>query len=222
MKILKNLRNNFNLTQKELANKLAIEQNTLSQYEADYFPSFKVLNKISEIFKVSLDYLINENMCFYPRSLDFMNLSNELDNKNNSESKSLIEKNISNLIQNISSLNIEIKQDKIPTILEKNFHSNLKSLRILNNITQKHIAEKIKTGESVIGMYERKNYPTVDKMIKLSEILNCSIHALVTGQQLSFNFKDKNFCQSILIADHLLSIEDKNFLIKLMKNIIDK
>ena len=38
----------------------------------------------------------------------------------------------------------------------------------------------------------------------------------------SLIFKDKDFGQSILLADHLLSLEDKKFLIKLMGNMLGK
>ena len=70
MKILKELRNNLNITQKDLAKKLLIEQNTLSQYEANKFPSFLILKKITKIFEITLDYLILEKKCYYPRSFN--------------------------------------------------------------------------------------------------------------------------------------------------------
>ena len=94
MKILKKLRNNLNLTQKEFAKKFSIEQNTLSQYEADFYPSFKVIKKISEIFEVSIDYLLLEDKCFYPKSLSFIKKAIELNNQNNTDSKSFVKKAI--------------------------------------------------------------------------------------------------------------------------------
>ena len=222
MKILKKLRNSLNLTQKEFAKKLSIEQNTLSQYEADFYPSFKVIKKISEIFEVSIDYLLLEDKCFYPKSLSFIKKAIELNHQNNTDSKSFVKKAISNLIPEINNKNIIIKQDSIIEKLENNFHDNLKILRNINELTQNQIAEKLKIVRSVVSLYETKNYPSIDKMIKLSQLFNCSIHTLVTGEKLSFDFKDKNFGKTIFIADHLLSIEDKNFLIKLMGNILEK
>ena len=44
----------------------------------------------------------------------------------------------------------------------------------------------------------------------------CCVSSAIKSEAL----KDNKFGQSILIADHLLSIEDKNFLIKLMNNLI--
>ena len=222
MKVLKKLRLSFNLNQEELANKLLIKHNTISQYETDLYPSFKIIKKISELFKVSTDFLLLEDKCFYPKTINFINLAIKLDENNNSNLKKLIKNNIINLIKDMNNLKIEIKLDNIKEKLNNNFHSNLKILRNQNNITQNQLSNELDIVRSVVGMYEIKNYPSIDKMIKLSEIFNCSIHALVTGEKLSFNFKDKNFGKTILIADHLLSIEDKKFLFKLMGNMIKK
>lgn len=220
MKILKDLRENFKLKQEELANKIDLEQNTIAQYEADKYPSFKVLKKISILFKVSIDYLLLEDKCFYPRNLNYIKSTITLDNNNNSEMKSLIKKNINSLTKHIENQSIKINLDDIGENLKDNFHSNLKTLRQINNLTQKQIANELNIAEPVVSFYEKKNYPSIDKMIKLSEIFNCSIHALVTGEKLTFDFKDKNFGKIILLSDHLLSIEDKNFLIKLMGNFL--
>ena len=57
-------------------------------------------------------------------------------------------------------------------------------------------------------------------MIKLSEIFGCSINALVTGIPLIYNFKNKKYEETILVADHLLTIEEKSFLIKLIKKLL--
>ena len=56
---IKNLRLLFNFTQKELADKLNIRQNTYSQYEnGRREPSIEILIKLSEIFDTSIDYLV--------------------------------------------------------------------------------------------------------------------------------------------------------------------
>ncbi len=56
---IKNLRLLFNFTQKELANKLNIRQNTYSQYENGLRePSIEILIKLAEIFDTSIDFLV--------------------------------------------------------------------------------------------------------------------------------------------------------------------
>lgn len=57
-KRIKNLREEKNLTQKDLAKKLNIANSTLSQYETGQrVPSDEVKIKIAEFFQVTLDYL---------------------------------------------------------------------------------------------------------------------------------------------------------------------
>lgn len=56
---LKELRNERNLTQKELAKILMIAIPTLSHWECDYQePAFKEIKTLSDYFNVSADYLL--------------------------------------------------------------------------------------------------------------------------------------------------------------------
>lgn len=65
---LKALREDCDLTQDELANRLNITRTALSNYEnAVREPSYDILIKIADYFNVSLDFLlcrINENVPF--------------------------------------------------------------------------------------------------------------------------------------------------------------
>jgi len=57
--ILKKLRNEYNLTQEELANKLSISKGTIGMYEINKrFPDKDPLNAIADFFKVSTDFLL--------------------------------------------------------------------------------------------------------------------------------------------------------------------
>lgn len=56
---LKSLRLENNLTQKELAKKLNMQNTAISKYElGEREPDIKTLNKLSEFFNVTLDYLL--------------------------------------------------------------------------------------------------------------------------------------------------------------------
>src|SRR5690606_35452337 len=58
---LKQLRQEKNLTRKELANKLQLSYWALSKYETgERFPDPDILNKIADYFSVSLDYLMGK------------------------------------------------------------------------------------------------------------------------------------------------------------------
>lgn len=57
---LKNLRLNLGLTQTELAEKLGISTSTVGMYEQNRRePDYATINKISSLFTVSTDYLLN-------------------------------------------------------------------------------------------------------------------------------------------------------------------
>jgi len=65
-KTLKQLRNNANLTQQELATKLKVAPSTIGMYESDKrMPDTTLLSEIATLFNVSVDYLlgriINDN-----------------------------------------------------------------------------------------------------------------------------------------------------------------
>ena len=54
----KDLRKKFNLTQSQLANKINIEQSTVSKWEQNRtIPDIATLTKLSELYNVSIDYL---------------------------------------------------------------------------------------------------------------------------------------------------------------------
>jgi len=59
---LKNLRKKYQLTQKELAEKLGVSPAAIGLYEQNRrTPDIELIRKIANIFKVSTDYLINDN-----------------------------------------------------------------------------------------------------------------------------------------------------------------
>lgn len=82
------LRIDNNLTQSEMSEKLGINQSTLSQIESGKLkPSLKVLNKISNEFNVSVDWLISldENPSVNPSNIS--NKNNNIDYWDTSDGK---------------------------------------------------------------------------------------------------------------------------------------
>lgn len=58
---MKRLRLEHNLTQEELANKLSLSKSNISKYESnDVEPNIQTLHALSELFDVSLDYLLGK------------------------------------------------------------------------------------------------------------------------------------------------------------------
>jgi transcriptional regulator with XRE-family HTH domain len=59
MNRIKNLREEFGMTQQELADKIDGAKSTIAMYEkGDRKPSLEVLIKLSEIFNCSIDYIL--------------------------------------------------------------------------------------------------------------------------------------------------------------------
>lgn len=55
---LRELREDFNLTQEQLANKVDVNRSTISAYENNTInPTFDVVIKLANVFNVSIDYL---------------------------------------------------------------------------------------------------------------------------------------------------------------------
>ena len=61
--ILEKLRREHDLTQKELAVKIGVANNTISQWETGlYKPPTEKLIKLSKLFNVSIDYLLEHDI----------------------------------------------------------------------------------------------------------------------------------------------------------------
>ncbi len=59
---IKTLRNEFRLTQSELAQRLGVAKSTVSAYESDARqPSYDVLIRLAQVFRTNVDTLINHN-----------------------------------------------------------------------------------------------------------------------------------------------------------------
>ncbi|WP_339271659.1 helix-turn-helix transcriptional regulator [Paenibacillus sp. FSL W8-0187] len=71
---IKELRKDKKLTQRELAQKLEIDNTTVSKWEADvYEPDTNTLNKLADFFEVTTDYLLGrtENPKGYETNMSF-------------------------------------------------------------------------------------------------------------------------------------------------------
>jgi len=222
MKILAILRKLFNITQEELAKKLSLETNTIALYEAGKLsPSFKVLDKLIEIYQISFDYLLLNDKCMFPRNIGLLKIAKKLDDLSKSEGRSIIESTSKSFLKEKINENISLKNDLIDLQFTKDFNSNLKLIRNYKKLSQEQLAKLLNIPRSSLSSYEQKKIPSFEKLIKLSETLNISIHALATGKKLNFEFQDRHFGTTILLADHYLSLEDQKILIKLMENIIN-
>ena len=74
-KILKRLRQANNLTQEELAQKINNSRSNIANYENEKnMPSIEILEKLSEVFNVSTDYLLGKSDIPNPEIIDIKDI----------------------------------------------------------------------------------------------------------------------------------------------------
>lgn len=70
--------------------------------------------------------------------------------------------------------------------------NRIKKLREEFNMTQQDLANKLKSSKSVIGLYENETRkPSMEVLIRLSEIFNCSIDYLLGKSDIRNYDKDE-------------------------------
>jgi transcriptional regulator with XRE-family HTH domain len=219
---LKTFRNSLGITQNNLADLLSLEQRTIAAYETGQaFPSMQILIKMTDLFGISLDYLYKFNECPYPRNLKLLKLAKSLDVEVHSEARSNMEGVIKPLLSKYPVGEINLKQDYLEIDLGKSFQDNLKEIRNLEKLTQPQLGSKIGISRSLVAKYEYDSYPAISKLFDLSVALDISMHALVKGEKLCFDFDDRIFGRTILSADNRLSFEDQKILIHILEAIIN-
>lgn len=66
--------------------------------------------------------------------------------------------------------------------MENNFASNLKHLRIQNDMTQEDLGKKLNKDYSTIGKWENgTRSPVMEDVIKIAEFFNISLQELISG-----------------------------------------
>ena len=77
MNRIKFLREELNMTQQELANKLNGAKSTVAMYEkGDRKPSMEILLKLSDIFDCSIDYILGKSNIRNPEELKTVKFAN--------------------------------------------------------------------------------------------------------------------------------------------------
>lgn len=67
--------------------------------------------------------------------------------------------------------------------MENNFASNLKHLRIQNNMTQEELGKKLSKDYSTIGKWENgTRSPIMEDVIRIAEYFNISLQELISGK----------------------------------------
>lgn len=64
-----------------------------------------------------------------------------------------------------------------------NFGENLQNLRKMSHISQEELAEKLDVSRQAISKWESNDcYPETEKLLKICELFNCSMDAILKGK----------------------------------------
>ena len=218
---LKKLRKATQTTINKLQSYTKIEQSALNEYETGRIaPSIPKLIIICQYFGISIDFLIHWNKTKYPRNIKLLALGERID-KLDQVKRFQIESTVYSLLGSNNTKGKISDEDLLSDLeLSSDFHKNLNILRKDREYTQQQIAQYLNITNAQVSFYEKKDFPSIDKLIKLSDFFNVSIHVLLTGECLYFKFNNNDFKKAMLLADHCLSLKDVNILIHLMQCII--
>ena len=217
---LRTLRKSKHLSLKDVQNALGIHEKTISLYESGLkMPALQNLLKISKLFHVSLDFLITWDKTPYLRSEELFLLASKIDKMEASKKLQTIA-NIETLLGNQGDVTPNIKMDNSSLILSSNIHQNLKEIRGRKGVSQVQVGNDLNIKQDRVSVYENNQTPKAEMLILFSEYYGYSIHAIVTGEKLFFNFDNKDLLNAIIKADRLLTLEDKETVIKLMQRTI--
>lgn len=165
---IKELRIASGLSQKELAGKLGIKPNTLSQYETEKrSPDPEMLKKIADFFEVSIDYLIGNS--------DYKNLGEYFDEKFDSELLAAGVKLWDKIIPLLKKYGYEIEEDVDGTYNiyhDGEFYTNTDESTILS----RYMASKNKdelTAEDLVYKYPENAFPIKTKKFPLIGEIAC-------------------------------------------------
>lgn len=216
---LRALRKLKQITLKQLSDAVSINYESFRNYEeGDHTPPYEILIRIANYFGITLDFLLLWKKAKWPYSFKLLKLGSKID-KLDKVKRFQIESTVDSLLNDLNN-NIEIKLDLFDLNLTKNIKKNINLVRKERKITQTKLAKLLDVTRVSIYLYENKSPPPVDKIVKISEFLDVSVHALVTGEKLFFKFKNQDLQEVLLKGDKLLPLEDKQFCIKLMEKII--
>lgn len=218
---LKLLRKVFNVSLNELSTKTNLKLNRLKEYEFyDKNPGLDALLVITQFFGTSLDFFLLWNYTNYPKNLNLLKLAKEIDNSKNTEYRTNLEITIKLLLEKANNSNTIIVQDQHAIKLSNNLNENIKLLRENQQISQRILAIHLDINQSQIAHYQKKSIPPLNNLIKLAAYFNISVHYLVTGEKLLYNFKSKSLENKILLADQNLNLSEHKLLITLMEKIL--
>lgn len=190
--MIKLLRNNANLTQKEMAKKLGVSLSSLQKYEyGDFKPSSDILKKMSEVFKIPVSVILNvDDYTEDERDMIIWDID-------------IADENKQNLKTNRENINFILENDLIPELNDK------KKFLLYYMINIKNFSFHIPNDKSTLELYyyDSNNDEEISSLMK-TERLNLLLDMLDD----SFELIIKNFSKltNLNLIDEVIKEEHKN------------
>ncbi len=214
---LKKLRKIEGLTLLEFSEKVKINLETLKSYETDQnVPSLEKILAITNFFGISIDFFIHWEITDYIKNIDFILLAQKIDGTN-LKTVNRVEGAVCLFLDNIRENKVIKDHYDSDLKLTESINENIEILRKNRELTQKNLADYLDVNPSQISHYQKKSIPPMDKLAKLSEIFDISMHTVATGNQFDYDFKNRDFGKNILMAERLLPLEHQKILMVLMR-----
>ena len=216
--VLKNLRNDSGLSLEELSDVLNIKSGKLKGYEfKKAYPPFEILKRLSNVFGVSIDYLLKGDRSKFIKNISLFGLAEKID-KTMLQDMGKVESYIDTFLY--KGKTNSIYYDVLDYKFSDSFNNNFTEIIKQSGLTGKDIAKKLNVSERQISSYKKFSECSYDFLVKISTFFNISIHWLITGEKLFFDITNIKFKELILKADEQLKKDQTDTVIKLMQQIL--
>lgn len=222
---LKELRKKYGLTQQNIADKLNVQRTTITNYEnGTSEPDIEALNKLADIFNVSIDYLLNRNNIETTKSNINKNLINLINLAQGERTLNQFALHIGLAPATVSLIKNGKRNPSPKTLLKisKNARHNvtyedlmkaagflndvnivygepfmqLKETRIYRGYTQQEVANKLNLSVQAYSHYETgRRKPDYKTLKKLADFFNVSIDYLLGRENVESIKLDRNVVQ---------------------------
>jgi len=212
-------REEVGLSTSEFSKKICISKNTLDNYEfKNQRPPNRNLIKISNFYQVSIDHLILGETSKYIKHPHFFQLAEKIDKLKYEDWQK-----ISGFIDPLVHLNKNINHHydtATKYTFSQNFNFNLRNIIEQNKLTAKVFGNKFNLTERQIVGYKMQSECSLESLGQFSDEFEISIHWLLTGQKLFYNFRNREFEEQILRADEYLDKKHIDMAVELIEKII--
>lgn len=199
---LSNLNSLYGLSLKELSKKSKLNFTTLEGYEfKNIQPPYQNIIKLSSFFNLSIDYLTRGEQSRFIKNILFLKFANEVDDLPYSEVNKL-EIYIDAFLDRRKS--IHRIYDKADLQFTKNFNDNFRAIVEYSELTENDFAKKFDLTKRKVASYKKATECPYEILCKISDKYKISMHWIITGEKLNFNFEDRKFEKQVLKADEYL------------------